>query len=1427
MESTENPSSSLRRRFLRAVVVAVLALGSMTMTAASADSSSTTTTSPATSEPTTAPSTAAPATTTPATTAAPARDVQAQAGSEPTVQITKTAAVPGDGLVRPGTEFTYQLYLACTSTEVDCPGFVFTDVIPPGLDVVQLPQSNPTRTVAYDAATRTLTMTYQVPTDNPAGLGWPAGSNEAFDLVVRLSQDTDHQTGDQITNEGVISLNGVPKGDADATVTVDVPVAVTPVASKQWPGADVVAGSDATTVATIGAANASSTSSKVTSLGVVDTSAATWEHFDLTTATLTALPQGATQAQLFVCTQAGSVCGDDDWIAGGTAAAPGLLSLPSGVAATAVTGVRVEFTADGAVLPRAPEAGGTVDLGLELRDTFRSSGVSIDPASPITVHNCAVATASEASGDPVTSTPSCADKQILPSTLSLKATKTWVPDTDGNWTQDSGEHAVAGAQSPVTASIRAVNQSLFPIHQVVVSEPAPGSNFDDFDVDQVRLTFPSGATTARVQVTYTDGTTTDDTYSAAQTVALGASTTKVTSVVVTYTGGTTTAPTIAAGATAGLDLHGHLTAAVATATTLTNCADVTTTGADGTTPASARPCGNLTVEAPNVSGQGVKTSSQSTIPPNQPVTFTLRLTNNGNLALVDPVVTDPTDPTASPNPFDDLILTSATATSNQPGSPPLAIEVRSGGTWQAYNAANIPTDVTGVRVDVDGDLSPTRWVQLNLTVERRSGVASGVTVKNCFGATVGNDGGSSLTLGANACVSLTTGDASGGATLAKDIAATQLPQWTPGLTRQQTPVTLRVANTGNLSAQYLQLTDDDTDFFDAVDFVGFGSLTAPAGANRVTIDAFVNGAWVAGTPTVVGSPTLPTGVAADQVRGLRVTFSSTDTTTNGGFVLPPCTGVTAGCSGVVGFVVSPRPALVSDPDTPPPSPLSNTVQGTYLTNVDGGQAQPIDPATDTLALVSGDPKLDVAKGPKGTVLGPGSSATQTIAATNNGTTPLPDASLVDALPTGLAFDELFSGADGPYTVAVTGLPDGYAPAPSPAFALTRDGEHVQSVRWTFAGWSLPPNATITITFQVGLEPGVTTGQTITNTMGATADTSAVDKPLACTSPDGTAQDDPRFGDGIYCTDTAATSVIAGAAFQARKWVAGDASLGWWHPTLGFVPTGDSNCPSIDISGTLYTATPCVALVSRGGQYDYVLRIVNAGTEPATRMALVDNLPYQGDSGLVGGLARGTEWDNRPTLAGPAAYTGPGDASISYSSATPGTWCTDDLDLAGSGCASGWSDGAAASTTAIRLIANFAADALNPGAGIELHFTMDVPTEIAQDSDVTIAWNSFAHAEATRTAQGGERILPAIEPIKVGVSPMLQPTPPPTIPTQPTTPPAIAPNDATLTPVSPANAANLAWTGSNVVPLALLGAGLLAAGAIVLVTVRRRRAQTPE
>ena len=71
-----------------------------------------------------------------------------------------------------------------------------------------------------------------------------------------------------------------------------------------------------------------------------------------------------------------------------------------------------------------------------------------------------------------------------------------------------------GENSGVSMLINATNASAFPIAEIVITEPATStaaSEFDKFDADTMRLTFPAGAANAHVVVTYDGGATTDET----------------------------------------------------------------------------------------------------------------------------------------------------------------------------------------------------------------------------------------------------------------------------------------------------------------------------------------------------------------------------------------------------------------------------------------------------------------------------------------------------------------------------------------------------------------------------------------------------------------------------------------------------------------------------------------------------------------------------------------------------------------------------------------------------------------------------------------------------------------------------------------------------------------------------------------------------
>ncbi|HEY9291361.1 MAG TPA: hypothetical protein VIP98_08805, partial [Microlunatus sp.] len=101
-------------------------------------------------------------------------------------------------------------------------------------------------------------------------------------------------------------------------------------------------------------------------------------------------------------------------------------------------------------------------------------------------------------------------------------------------------------------------------------------------------------------------------------------------------------------------------------------------------------------------------------------------------------------------------------------------------------------------------------------------------------------------------------------------------------------VTLTGQPSGPSRTNRMQLTDDDQSFFNAYDFTGFGDFSFTSPINQVQVDAYTGGTftaagaevtrtggqWVEGTPG--GSLTLPDGVTADQVQGLRFTFTKAD-----------------------------------------------------------------------------------------------------------------------------------------------------------------------------------------------------------------------------------------------------------------------------------------------------------------------------------------------------------------------------------------------------------------------------------------------------------------------------------------------------------------------------------------------------------------------
>ncbi|MGB3911288.1 MAG: DUF5979 domain-containing protein [Pseudolysinimonas sp.] len=136
------------------------------------------------------------------------------------------------------------------------------------------------------------------------------------------------------------------------------------------------------------------------------------------------------------------------------------------------------------------------------------------------------------------------------------------------------------------------------------------------------------------------------------------------------------------------------------------------------------------------------------------------------------------------------------------------------------------------------------------------------------------------TVSASNAVSVSASD-SATVTIPYQVSTTTGATWSPPSTQfkvgEASTLTLRTRNTSNALADTLTLTlpTDPTaaaNLFQRVDFASFGTVVFPQGADEVQVDAFNGTAWIGGA--FAATPALPGGIAAADVRGLRITFRS-------------------------------------------------------------------------------------------------------------------------------------------------------------------------------------------------------------------------------------------------------------------------------------------------------------------------------------------------------------------------------------------------------------------------------------------------------------------------------------------------------------------------------------------------------------------------
>jgi uncharacterized repeat protein (TIGR01451 family) len=302
-------------------------------------------------------------------------------------------------------------------------------------------------------------------------------------------------------------------------------------------------------------------------------------------------------------------------------------------------------------------------------------------------------------------------------------------------------------------------------------------------------------------------------------------------------------------------------------------------------------------------------------------------------------------------------------------------------------------------------------------------------------------------------------------------------QFQPGVV---STVGLGVRNASNVDAESLTLQDPaaaddgavslpDSSPFRIVDFVSFGAVSAPQGATQVAVDAYVYNAgswtWVTGAPAAVTSISLPDGVAADHVAGLRFTFAGAD-------------GAVIAADGAAGTVTLQVAQRETDRATDAPLVLGASATNEVAATV---RVPGLDPVTETATApyqIGGlDAKVEAVKSITPARIPAGTSAEARLGAKNASNGPL--SSLVLRDTDYFTNDLRFGGFTAPlaYPAGATAaqvtwaFSDGstsvveFAAGETPAAPTAPDGAHLTGFTLAYQG-AIAPGAVVEAPFRI-------------------------------------------------------------------------------------------------------------------------------------------------------------------------------------------------------------------------------------------------------------------------------------------------------------------------------------------------------------------------
>ncbi|MFD6178217.1 MULTISPECIES: DUF5979 domain-containing protein [unclassified Isoptericola] len=711
-------------------------------------------------------------------------------------------------------------------------------------------------------------------------------------------------------------------------------------------------------------------------------------------------------------------------------------------------------------------------------------------------------------------------------------------------------------------------------------------------------------------------------------------------------------------------------------------------------------------------------------------------------------------------------------------------------------------DVVGVEVLYDGLVAPAAKGVMNLTLQLRQldrytnapvTVADYSPVPNGAVATIDDPGGfADDPRQAFDDATMELQDAAIGIDVTKTFSPDTIVEPNHG-NPGDTPVimTLTGQPLGPSRSVEMTLTDDDPQFWNQYDFVGFdpsAALAAPI--QQVQVDAFVGGTFV-GDPdspdpvevtggqwvTGVAGPdfALPDGVEPSQVQGLRFTFSRTDNSIWENPATPtqsvPIQILRRDEMRSGGDV---QHDLASNPTAPgetAPGVASNTVDGTTT-----GADLVVDPGTGDLVPVSADDSADaqmlyqhatngvtIVKDFDGVPTG-GSEAPEALFPMNITFTNTGDRPIVDPVVTDdpMPFDDdgaqlrIAAGEDEPFRYALGGVadPDPSTPdLPTDAAQVTVDQQgDIDSLGFTFpAGSVLEVGQSYTITVMVQFRLGLPPNTLVENTAGVTGD-----RPWDECSP--------RLNEETgACEADADVKPSASAALEQQKLVKATND-----DELDVIVDPDASNPPDECTPNAagFYAYPCTPVIAPGHDETWRVRVSNAGNLPMDTLVLYDRLPTPGDTGSYAGSQRGSAWAPILTDDPPPTFVGLPDGAVgTFYYSTTQDYCMGDIqDPLTMPCPTddpetGWvrltgdePDSVFEQITALKAVVTFPEDDLfGPGDTVILEGTTTTPPVAPEAGDRSIAWNSAAAGGVVVTQSAGRVNNLPTEGVKVGVA----------------------------------------------------------------------------